>query len=123
MIRGLVNARFEAIVRLRVRGPTGAEQEVDAVVDSGYTASLVLPTVVVGTLGLVRRSGVRVTLADGTIQQFDVHEAEVEWDGEWQHMLASAIGDTALIGMRLLAGHEMRIVVIPGGVVEITQLP
>jgi hypothetical protein len=28
-----------------------------------------------------------------------------------------------LLGMRPLAGHELRIAVIPGGVVEITPLP
>ena len=35
MIRGVVNARREAIVRLRVRGPAGTEIDVDAVIDSG----------------------------------------------------------------------------------------
>ena len=33
------------------------------------------------------------------------------------------VGDEALIGMRLLAGHELRIAVVPGGGVEITPLP
>jgi len=28
-----------------------------------------------------------------------------------------------LVGMRLLAGHELRIAVVPGGSVEITPLP
>ena len=34
MIRGAVNARLEAVVRLRVRGPGGAETDLDAVIDS-----------------------------------------------------------------------------------------
>jgi clan AA aspartic protease len=123
MISGLVNARLEAVVRLRLRNASGTEREVEAVVDSGYTASLVLPPAVPAALGLVRRSGGRATLADGTIQQLDIYEVEVEWDGEWQYMLASAIGDTALVGMRLLVGHELRMAVVPGGAVEITQLP
>ncbi len=38
MIRGMVNLRREAIVPVRVRGPGGAERDVDAVVDSGFTA-------------------------------------------------------------------------------------
>jgi len=29
MIQGVVNARYEAIVRLRVRGPGGLESDVD----------------------------------------------------------------------------------------------
>ena len=56
MIRGVVNARREAVVLLRLRGPTGTERGVDAVVDSGCTASLVLPAAVVAALGLVRQS-------------------------------------------------------------------
>ena len=43
MIRGTVNARLEAVVRLRVRGLGGAELDVDAVVDTGFTSSLTLP--------------------------------------------------------------------------------
>ena len=38
-------------------------------------------------------------------------------------VLASAVGNEALVGMRLLAGHELRIAVVPGGAVEITPLP
>jgi hypothetical protein len=38
-------------------------------------------------------------------------------------VLVSAVGDEALVGMRLLAGHELRIEVVPGGVVEVTPLP
>jgi hypothetical protein len=33
------------------------------------------------------------------------------------------VGDEVLLGMGLLAGHELRIAVVPGGVVEITPLP
>ena len=42
MIRGVVNARNEAVVRLRVRGPAGSESDIDAVIDSGFTGSLAL---------------------------------------------------------------------------------
>jgi predicted aspartyl protease len=123
MIRGSVNARGEAIVRLRVRGPGGAAQDVDAVVDSGFTASLTLPAVAVTGLGLARQSGGRAVMADGSFRQFEIYAAEVEWDGAWRPVLVSAIGDVALVGMRLLAGHELRIAVVPGGAVEITPLP
>lgn len=42
-----MNARYEATVRLRVRGPGGLESDVDVIVDSGFTASLTLPVAVV----------------------------------------------------------------------------
>jgi hypothetical protein len=57
MFRGMVNARWEAMVPLRVRGPVGTELRVDAVADSGFTASLMLPAGMAAALGLARQSG------------------------------------------------------------------
>lgn len=123
MIRGVVNARCEGIVRLRLRGAGGAEIDVDAIVDSGFTASLALPAEAVSALGLVRQSGGSATLADGTVRQFDIYAVTVHWDGRWRPILVSAVGNDALVGMRLLRGYQLRIDVIPGGAVEISQLP
>jgi clan AA aspartic protease len=97
--------------------------DVDAVVDSGFTASLTLPTTAVAALGLVRQSGGGAVLADGSIQPFDIYAAEVDWDGSWRAVLVSAVGDEVLLGMRLLTGHELRIAVVPTGAVEIKPLP
>ncbi|MFI5461082.1 MAG: clan AA aspartic protease [Isosphaerales bacterium] len=123
MIGGVVNTRHEAVVPLRVRGPSGLELDVDTVIDSGFTASLTLPATTVAALGLARQSGGGAVLADGSVRQFDIYAAEVEWNGGWRPVLVSAIGVEALAGMRLLAGHELRIEVVPGGGVEITPLP
>jgi clan AA aspartic protease len=123
MIRGTVDARLEAVIRLRVRGPGGAELDFDAVIDTGFTSSLTLPSTAVTSLGLVRQSSSAVTLGDGTVRSFDVYAAEVEWDGNWRSVLVSAIGDEVLVGMRLLAGHELRVAVVPGGPVEISPIP
>ncbi len=122
MIRGAVNARREAVVPLQLRGPDGAELKVDAVVDSGFTASLTLPDAVVRSLGLARLSSGGAVLADGSIRQFDIYTAEVAWGNTWQSVLVSAVGAEVLLGMGLLANHELRIAVIPGGYVEITPL-
>jgi clan AA aspartic protease len=123
MIRGVVNARHEAVVRLRVRGPGGVESDVDAIVDSGFTASLTLPATTVTALGLARQSGSSAILADGSIRQFDICAAEVAWGGTWRAVLVSAVGNEPLLGMRLLAGHKLVIEVVPGGLVEILPLP
>jgi predicted aspartyl protease len=122
MIQGAVNARNEAVVPLRVRGPAGAESVVDTVADSGFTGSLTLPAGTILSLGLVRQSGGGAVLADGSVRQFDLYAAEVAWDGGWRPVLVSAVGDEALLGMRLLVGHQLRIEVVPGGAVEITPL-
>ena len=123
MIRGIVNPRHEAIVRLRVRGPGGVESAVDAIVDSGFTSSLALPVTMVTALGLARQSGGTAVLADGSVSQFDICAAEVEWGGTWRAVLVSAVGNEPLLGMRLLAGHKLVIEVVPGGLVEILPHP
>lgn len=123
MIGGAVNARLEAVVRIRVRGPSAAELNVDAIVDSGFSASLTLPAAAVLALGLTRQSSGGAVLADGSVKQFDIYDAEVEWDDVWRPVLVSLIGDEALIGMRLLAGRDLRIAVVQGGSVEINPLP
>jgi predicted aspartyl protease len=89
IIRGAVNARFEAVVRLRVRGPGGLEADVDAVLDTGFTASLTLPPAVVAALGLSRQSGGNAALADGSIHPFEIYAAEVDWGGTRRTILAS----------------------------------
>lgn len=123
MIHGVVNARREAVVRLRVRGPGGPGLDLDAVIDSGFTASLTMPAALIAALGLPRQSASQAVLADGTVRQFDLYAAEVEWGSVWRPVLVSAVGGEVLVGMSLLSGHELRVAVVPGGIVEITPLP
>lgn len=123
MIQGVVNTRREAIVRLKLRGPGGIESDVDAIVDSGFTSSLTLPATMVTALGLARQSGGTAMLADGSVRQFDLWAAEVEWGGNWRAVLVSAVGNESLLGMQLLANHKLGIEVVPGGMVEIVPLP
>jgi hypothetical protein len=52
-----------------------------------------------------------------------MNAANVEWDGKWRPVLVSPLGNEALIGMRLLRGHDLRSQVAPGGAVEIAPLP
>ena len=123
MIQGIVNANFEAVVPLRLRGPSGVESNADAIVDSGFTSSLTLPTTTIAALGLVRRSAGFAVLADGSSRQFDMFDAEVAWGGTWRPVLVSAVGDESLIGMLLLAGHKLVVEVVPSGSVQIIPLP
>jgi len=121
--RGKVNDRLEAVLPLRVRGSGGVEVEVEAVVDTGYTGSMTLPATVAATLRLERRSGGRAVLADGSSRRFDTFAAEVEWGGSWRGVMVSALGDEVLIGMGLLAGHELRVEVVASGPVVVARLP
>jgi clan AA aspartic protease len=119
MIRGTVNSRREAIVRLRLRGPSGAEAEIDAIVDTGYTGALMLTSATVIALGLQWLSGGKATLADGSPARFDSYAADLEWDGRLRPVVVSDGGHEALLGMRLMEGLELRVQAWAGGEVEI----
>ena len=93
-----------------------------AVVDTGYTGSLTLPAGVATSLGLARRSGGRAVLADGSVRRFDTFAAEVLWDGSWVGVVASAVGNEALLGMSLLTGRGLWVEAVPGGAVEVRPL-
>jgi clan AA aspartic protease len=121
MMRGVVNAKLDAVVSLTIRGPSGIETTMDAVIDSGFTAGLNVPATVIAALGLVPHSIGGAILADGSVRQFELFTVEVDWNG-WRPLLACSMGDEVLIGMRLLSGYELRIAVTPGGVVEVTPL-
>jgi hypothetical protein len=41
--------------------------------------------------------------------------AEVAWGRTWRAALVSAVGNEALLGMRLLTGYKLVIDVVPGG--------
>ena len=57
MIQGVVNARVEATIRLRVRASDGSELDVEAVNDSGFSGSFALPAAMIAALGLAHQSG------------------------------------------------------------------
>src|SRR5215211_7071894 len=98
MIHGLVNARHEAIVSLRVRGSAGVELVVDAVIDTGSTGLLTLPPATVAALGLTFRAPKQVILADGSLRFVNTFDAEVDWDGAWRTVLVTEVDGDPLIG-------------------------
>jgi clan AA aspartic protease len=121
MITGVVQAR-EARIRLTVRGPRRREQEIEAVIDTGYTAWLTLPPSAIETLGLRWHGVGRGILADGSECLFDVYDATVLWDGEARRILVYEAETDSLLGMAMLAGHELTVQVTSGGKVTIQRL-
>jgi predicted aspartyl protease len=123
VIRGAVNAQREAIIRVRLRGPTGLEADFDAVIDTGFNGAMTLPSTDIAALLLRRRLAGRASLADGSTRQFGVYDAEIWWDGTWRRIVISGLGEETLVGMAVLAEHTLRIDVRPMGAVEIDPLP
>ncbi len=122
MITGFVQAG-EARIRLTVRGPRRREEEIEAVIDTGYTGWLTLPSTVIDAMDLRWHSVGRGILADGSECLFDVYEARVLWDGLARRILVDEAETDPLLGMALLAGYELRVRVTSGGKVTIQRLP
>jgi clan AA aspartic protease len=123
MISGIVTSEREAFILLVVHGPAGQEEEIAAVIDTGFDGSLSLPSATIARLGLTWRRRGRALLADGSESVFDIHEAVVMWDGRPFRIAVDAADMIPLVGMSLLDGHELTIQIRPNGVVTIKPLP
>jgi len=123
MISGTVTASHEIVILVRVRGTGSAEQDIDAVLDTGFNGSLTLPTNTVASLGLQWQSRGSATLANGQVVQFDVYCGAVIWDGAMQRILVQAVDGAPLLGMALLMNHDLRARLVVAGRAEITAIP
>lgn len=122
MITGVVTDRREAIIHLRVHGPDRQEQEIEAIIDTGFDGWLSLPSSLVARLGLVWRRRGRALLADGSESVFDIYEAVVDWDGNARRIPVDEAESLPLVGMSLLEGYELTVQVERGGNVTVTAL-
>ena len=129
---GRVNAvddALEAVVILSVRGENGAMEDVNFIIDSGYTGEMTLPQEIIGRLNLGAaeyddyEAAPTVMLADGAILLVEVYVTSVWWHDRLRSVEVDSIGSTPLIGMGLLRGSNLSIDAIPGGLVTIAELP
>ena len=123
MIIGNVNISREAIVQLAVLGENQQRQGIRAVIDTGYTGFLTLPSAVITTLGLTWYMQQEGILGDGSLCMFNVYEASVIWDGQVRTIEINESETDPLVGMGLLEGYELKIQAVAGGSVTIAALP
>lgn len=122
MITGVVTDRREAIIRVKLYGPAGQGQEIEAVIDTGFDGWLSLPASMIDQLGLSWHRRGRALLADGSESVFDIFEATVEWDGQLRRVPVDQAETSPLIGMSPLEGYELCIQVQTGGNVMVRAL-
>lgn len=102
---GWVNEDFEAAFSVRLRDFEGGQPAtITAILDTGFTDELLLPSETIRRLRLVS-SG--VTLGDGSIVFMNVYELEIEWNDAWRRVKAYEGEDDALVGVSLLKGFEV----------------
>jgi len=122
MISGAVTDSLEAVVSLSVRGDKEHSQQVEALIDTGFTGFLTLPSAVVETLKLPWLGRQQGVLADGRLHTFDVYTANITWDDGERIVEVEAAEIEPLIGMSLLAGNQLTIEVRASGKVMIEPL-
>jgi clan AA aspartic protease len=121
MIQGYVNENFEAIISVSVKNGNSLKS-FNAVIDTGFTGFLSLPTAIIIELGLQWSYRDRATLGDGSETVFDVYNAEILWNGQLREIEIDAAETEPLLGMALLRGYRLQIDTIEGGLVTIETL-
>ena len=143
MIRGVVTADCETVIRLVVRGPAGQEQEVEAVVDTGFDGWFSLPPALIAQLELEWRPRGRAGALGVAAGVVLVVYAAVVPTGQTLPLASKATpfsltvfsssslppevqaqeASTApLVGMALLEGYELNVQVRNSGSVTIKAL-
>jgi clan AA aspartic protease len=122
MMLGNVNSRREAIIQFAVLGENNQRQGIKAVIDTGYTGFLTLPSAIITTLELTWFMQEEGMLGDGSICMFNVFEASVIWDGQVKSIEINESETDPLVGMGLLEGYELNIQGFAGGGVTIKAL-
>ena len=123
MIRGIVTEELEAWVDLAIAGDEQPAVGFSALVDTGFNGCPTLPQAVLENFHAKPLFQVKVTLADGSEIVADLFELTVVWNGQPLTIEVDAAETEPLVGMALLAGHDLQMRVVPDGDVTITPIP
>lgn len=122
MMQGIVDQNCEATIRLVVGNLDSQRQMIDAVIDTGFTGFLTLPSSVLADLNLRAYRREEGILGNGSTCIFDVYRGLVIWDGELRRIDINESDTEPLVGMGLLYGYRMQLDAIEGGTVTIQAL-
>ena len=122
MIEGVVSAKREAVISLTVSAADGTPEIFDAIVDTGFTDYLTLPSATIARLNLTPAAPLKGRLADGSLIDVMLYRATVIWDGVARAILIVEAEGKILVGMSLLYGYDFWMRTVDGGEVRITKL-
>lgn len=108
---------------LTVLGPNGQQQEVSAILDTGYTEYLTLPPATITALDLPYLYSLPMYLADGSPIRVRVFDAVVRWMGQERSIPIQETDGDVLLGMSLLYGSRLLVDVVDGGDVTVSNIP
>jgi clan AA aspartic protease len=122
MIHGVVSRNREATISLVIVNENRQTKLITAVIDTGYTGYLSLPSEIITELNLSWTGIDRGTLGDGSEVTFEVYAAKVIWDGAYRDIPINEAETDPLIGISLLYGYDLHIQTVEGGNVTIKLL-
>jgi clan AA aspartic protease len=122
MMQGYVNTSYEAVISLVIRHDNKLKS-INAVIDTGFTGFLSLPQSLIDELELPWSYSDFATLGDGSETLFDIHNANVIWDGQFREIEINSADTESLLGMSMLRGYRLEVDTIQGGLVTIKALP
>jgi clan AA aspartic protease len=123
MISGIVTSNNEASIRFHIADGSGQSQPIDAIIDTGFAGFMSLPITNVAVLGVPWIFRDRVQLIDGRVILVDIFSAIAIWNGKTRMINVQALGTYNLIGMRMLAAHDLQMRIVDGGTVMIDAVP
>jgi clan AA aspartic protease len=122
MMQGYVNISYEAVISLVIKHNSKLKS-INAVIDTGFTGFLSLPQNIIDELELPWSYSDLATLGDGSETLFDIHDANVIWDGQFREIEINSADTDPLLGMKMLRGYRLQVDTVQGGLVTIEALP
>ena len=122
MVSGIVTARREAIARIQLHGFQKQMQQINVIVDTGFTGWLTLPIAVIDALELPAEGVTDMKLADDSIVQATVHQGFILWKGRKQWIRIHHAEGNPLLGMSLIFGNRLTLDGMENGPMTIVPL-
>ena len=122
MIIGKIKANREAVIELEVIG-LAQQAKIEAVLDTGFTGYLMLPSDLINHLRLQMIGTRNVILGDGSNVTLDLYRAKVLWHNVERIVYVLRSDAELLVGMSLLHGSRVTLDVVTNGNVTIDVLP
>ena len=122
MIKGKITAYQEAVIKLEVGG-LNSSVKIEAVIDTGFTGYLTLPSALINRLNLQQVGEQLAILGDENRVVLKRYVAKVLWHGAEHNVSVLQAEGGPLIGMSLLYGSRLILDVVTDGNVTIDALP
>ncbi len=122
MVAGRVVARgaiLKPFAELFVYGQSNTRARVQAVIDTGFTQHLTLPTHAIDALNLEFAFEEKLTMANDDQIDVEVYIGSIDWNGQRRQVEIHRAEGDPLIGMAMLRNHDLHVRAIPDGPVSI----